>query len=418
MIYIAAVTYMVLPTEVLSFVDRMIYGEWPGKPGDKITQLLNLLAIASSVFLFWLGTRGRRSQLNRALPLAAAGLLAISVLWSVTPGTTMTRSIAYFFLVVGANGIAEIFDADEVMRLTALIGGFSAAISLVLPDAAYAISGNFRGAFPGKNQLGAAMVIGVLGGLHCMQVARRRRFIYIGITVLCTIVAFLSKSGTSLITILALYIFNLIGRFYIKGGISRILSMFAALLVTGSLILLMLNMDLIYSLLDKDPTLSGRADFWPYIIDYVYQRPILGWGFAAFWMESNPAAAEIFSTIGFFINEAHNGLLQLLLDVGVVGTAVFLFLWMRNVVMAVKCIHGPAPAIGVSSLAFLIGVLLMGMTEQVLTTADVWTAQFFMLGFMCEKQLGLARQARSAIALRPAAPYVGQFAGSREGDAV
>src|SRR5262249_32962701 len=156
---------------------------------------------------------------------AAAGLLVISVLWSGAPSTTMTRSVAYFFLVVGAIGMAEIFNADEVMRLTALIGGFSAAISLVLPDAACAIAGHFRGAFPGKNQLGAAMVIGVLGGLHSIRVVRARRFIYIAITLLCTIVAFLSKSGTSLVAILALYIFNLIGRFYIKGGISRILSM-------------------------------------------------------------------------------------------------------------------------------------------------------------------------------------------------
>jgi exopolysaccharide production protein ExoQ len=81
--------------------------------------------------------------------------------------------------------------------------------------------------------------------------------------------------------------------------------------------------------------------------------------------------------------------------------------------MAVKCINGPAPAIGVSSLALLIGILLMGVTEQVLTIADVWTAQFFMLGFMCEKQLGLARRARSAIAPRSAALHLGQLAASR-----
>jgi len=404
MIYIAAVTYMILPTEVLSFIDRMIYGEWPGKAGDKITELLNLLAIASSILLFWWGTRGRSSHLNRALPLAAAGLLVISVLWSVAPSTTMTRSIAYLFLVVGAIGIAEIFDADEVMRLTALIGGFSAAISLVLPDAAAAITGSFRGAFPGKNQLGAAMVIGVLSGLHSMRVARRRRFIYIGITLLCTVVAILSKSETSLVTILALYVFNVIGQIYVKGGINRIISMFAALLATLAFIIFMWNINLLYSFLDKDPTLTGRTEFWPYIIDDIYQRPLLGWGFTAFWMLPNPAAEEIFAMIRYPINEAHNGLLQLLLDVGVVGTAFFLFLWVRNFAMAVKCINGPAPALGVSSLALLIGILLMGVTEQVLTTADVWTTQFFMLGFMCEKQLELARQARSAVALRPARP--------------
>jgi exopolysaccharide production protein ExoQ len=137
-----------------------------------------------------------------------------------------------------------------------------------------------------------------------MRAASRHRFFYIGTTLLCAIVGFLSKSGTSLLTILFLYVFNLIGRFYIKGGISRIVSIGAALFVTGAFVLLMLNMDLIYSLLDKDPTLSGRTELWPYVIDYVYQRPVLGWGFTAFWMLSNPPAGEIMSAVGFPLNEA------------------------------------------------------------------------------------------------------------------
>src|SRR6516225_2442845 len=178
MTYTTCMVYMMLSTNALYFIDRRIYGEWEGKPGDKFTEALNLLAIVVSLLLFWWGRHKRPPRFNRVLPLAAAGLLVTSVLWSVAPSTTITRSVAYFFLVVGAIGIAEIFDADEVMRLTALIGGFSATISLVLPDAAE----NFRGAFPGKNQLGAAMVIGVLGGLHSIRVVRTRRFIYIGIT--------------------------------------------------------------------------------------------------------------------------------------------------------------------------------------------------------------------------------------------
>ena len=68
--------------------------------------------------------------------------------------------------VVGAIGIVEIFDAGEVMALTALIGGFAGALSLILPGTTSTITGDFRGLFPGKNQLGEAMAIGVLGGLH------------------------------------------------------------------------------------------------------------------------------------------------------------------------------------------------------------------------------------------------------------
>jgi len=415
LIYIAAAIYMILPTEVLSFLDRMIYGEWPGKPGDKLTQLLNLFQIASSILLFLWGNRRRSVRVNRVLPLAAAGLLMISVLWSVTPSTTMTRSLAYSFLVVGAMGIGEIFEPNQVMRLTALIGGFAAVLSLILPDALDVI-GNFRGPFPGKNQLGQAMVIGVLGGLHCMRIGGQRGFLYVGITTLCATVAFLSKSGTSLLTIFAFFMFHVIGTFYIKGGINRIVSICLGIFATTLIIIVLMNMGLIYSFLDKDATLSGRTEFWPYIIDYVYDKPLLGWGFAAFWMESNPAAATIFSTIGFSINEAHNGILQLLLDVGVVGTAFFLFFWMRNVVIAVKCINGPAPAIGVSSLALLIGTILIGVTEQVLTTADALTAQFFLLGFMCERQLCLARRARSVSALQSVTLHADQLAASQGRD--
>ena len=419
MIYIVSVFFMLMPTEAFHYIDRTIYGEWPGKPGDKLTEALNLLAIAASVVLFWWGTRrARHSYFNRAIPLAVAGLLVTSVLWSVTPSTTITRSVAYLFVVVGAIGIVELFESYQVMRLTALIGGFLAAISLILPDGVDWIEGALRGPFPGKNQLGAGMVIGVIGCLHSIRVGGRRRFFYISLALLCTTVAFLSKSATSLLTILALFTLNIIGTFYIKGGIMRIVSICLGIFAVGALILLMINIESLYSILGKDPTLTGRTDFWPDVIDSIYQRPLLGWGFAAFWMESNPAAMAIFSRAGFFINEAHNGILQLLLDIGVVGTAFFLFLWIRNAIMALKCINGPAPAIGVSSLAFLIGILLMGITEQVLTVADGFTAQFFLLGFMCEKQLWLARRTRSALAVGLATLHVGEFAAPRGADAV
>jgi exopolysaccharide production protein ExoQ len=419
MIYTSFVLYMLLPTEALSYLDRMIYGEWEGKPGDKLTEILNLLAIAVSLLLFWWGNRRVwRPRLNRALPLAAAGLLLTSVLWSVAPTMTMTRSVAYFFLIIGAIGVVEIFDSNQVMRLTALIGGISAAISLIVPDPAYAITGDLQGLFPQKNVLGQAMAIGVLAGLHSLRVAGRWRLLYIGITVLCTIVAFLSKSATSLLTIFAFFLVHVIGTLHIRGGIARIISLCLAIFSASAFVLVITNVDLIFGFLDKDPTLTGRTDFWPYIIDDIYQRPLLGWGFAAFFVGSNPAAAAIFSAVSWGFNEAHNGLLQLLLDVGVVGTALFLFLWMRNFIMAVKCINGPAPALGISSLALLVGILLIGATEQVLTTTDGLTLQFFVLGFMCEKQLWFARRARSIIDLRAAMPHREQFAGSQEGDLI
>jgi exopolysaccharide production protein ExoQ len=393
--YYLAAYFLLFSTGVLGFIDRMIYGTWAGKPGNKITVTINLLAIVVSVLLFWCGARRRqRPRLNLALPLAAAGLLVSSVLWSVEPSMTLTRSIAYSFLIVGAMGVVEILDTEEVMGLVASIGGLSAALSLVLlfvhPNAVK-MADDFIGLFSQKNVLGQAMAVGVLAGLHGIRVGSRRRFRYICVVVLCAFVAFLSKSTTSLIAIFVFFTLHFLGILYIKGAAHRALSIFLAIALIPTSILLLMNGDLIFSFLGKDPSLTGRTDLWRYVIDYVYERPLLGWGFSAFWTASNPRPWEISSALGWYANEAHNGMLQLLLDVGFVGAPLFLFLWMRNLVMAVKCMNGPAPEIGVSSLLLVVAILLIGVTEQVLVTVDGLTVLFFLLGFMCETKLALRR---------------------------
>src|SRR5262249_685120 len=100
----------------------------------------------------------------------------------------------------------------------------------------------------------------------------------------------------------------------------------------------------------------------------------------------------------FNIPNAHNGMLDFLLQIGFLGTALFLFLWLRNIVLAVKCMNGPARKFGVSLMVFLLGILLFGVREEVLLAAQqIWTGLFFIMGFICEKQLWLAHAARVAV---------------------
>jgi exopolysaccharide production protein ExoQ len=390
--YYAATAYFLLfSTGAFGFISRMIYGIWPGKGGDKITQTVNLLAIVVSVLLFWWAARApRRPGLNRVLPLAAAGLLLSSVLWSVEPSTTLTRGVAYLFIIVGAIGVAGILGADQVMRLTASIIGFLAAASLlllfVLPDTVMQ-GPDFIGVFSQKNVLGQAMVVGVLAGLHGIRIGARPRIHNAGATALCTLVAALSKSATSSTTIFAFFVLHFIGALYIKGGARRMMSIYLMIALVPTCILLVMNMDVIFSFLEKDASLTGRTDLWPYVINYVFEKPVLGWGFAAFWSGSNPRLPEISSALGWYVVEAHNGMLQILLDIGFVGTALFLFLWIRNLAFAVKCMNGPGPETGVSLLLLLVGILLIGVSEQVLVTVDGVTAQFYLLGFICEAKL-------------------------------
>ena len=328
-------------------------------------------------------------------------------------------------MVIGAIGTVEILDTDAVMDLNAMIGGACAAVSLLLlftlPNSVTVEYAGFRGLFTQKNTLGQAMLVGVIAGLHGLRIGGRRRFRCLGVIILCTIAAILSQSATSLLAIFAVVTFHVIGGLYTKGGGRRLISYWLTIVAGLSFILVMMNRDSILGFMDKDPTLTGRTDLWPYAIDAILEQPLFGWGFTAFWSPLNPRAAEISSMVGwdFAVPEAHNGLLELLLDVGIVGTGFFLFLWLRNLVLAVKCMNGPAPAIGVSSLVFLVAIVIIGVTEQVLATAAGPTVQFFLLGFMCEKELWLAQRRQLNLALQSAGElHYDELGAAEEGGAV
>ena len=399
-LYGASAFFLLQSMSGLNIIDRTIYGDWSGKTGDKITQTLNLLSIFTSLFLFWSGTRKTRiARFNRVLPLAAASLFLISALWSVDPRLTLTQGTAYFFVVVGAIGLVETLDNDELMDLMALICGLAAVASvvqfLIFPE-----PGEFRGIFPQKNVLGQVMAGGVLIGLYGLRIKGGRRFRNICIIALCTIVAFMSKSATSVLAIAAFFWLDILGGIYLRGGSFRIISICLAIGCVPIVIFVMYS-DLIFELFGKDTTFTGRTMFWPYVIDNISKKPLLGWGFCAFWSLQNPIALQISEAIRgdnwftFYIANAHNGLLEFLLEVGFLGTSVFIFIWLRNFTMAVKCMNDPAGQIGLSSMLVLTGILLVGVSEEVLLAAgQIWTSLFFIMGFMCEKKLWLARAPR------------------------
>jgi O-antigen ligase len=401
-LYAASAFFLLQSMDALGIIDRSIYGQWYGKTGDKITVTLNLVSILTSLFLFWSSIKMGMTRINRVLPMAAASLLLISILWSVNPALTLTRGTAYFFVVLGAIGLAEVLDKDKSMYLLAFLCGLSAVASvaqlLIFPE-----PGDFRGIFAQKNVLGQAMAAGVLAALYCAWTTDRRRFRYICVIALCTFVAFMSKSATSILTIFLFFVLDLLGGLYLKGGYIRILSLHLAIgsLLIGIFLFAIFDTDFIFSLFGKDPTLSGRTLFWTYVIENISKRPVLGWGFSAFWSPVNPIALQIAEAIKgdnwntFIIPNAHNGILELLLDIGFLGTSFFVFLWMRNFVMAVKCMNCPPGRFGLSTVLLLVGILLIGVSEDVLLTpGQIWTNLFFVMGFICEKELWLARAAR------------------------
>jgi exopolysaccharide production protein ExoQ len=73
---------------------------------------------------------------------------------------------------------------------------------------------------------------------------------------------------------------------------------------------------------EESETLSGRAFIWPEVLFYASQRPILGYGYEAFW---TPARIDAISAnLGWGLREAHNAYLEILLWLGIPGLAALL----------------------------------------------------------------------------------------------
>lgn len=395
-VYAAAACFLLQSMSFFGVIDKLVSGPvWYGRGGDEITMTVNLVGICVSIFLFWKGMhKTAAARFNKVLPLLAASLLLVSALWSVEPKLSFTQGTAYFFVVVGAIGVVQAVDRDDLIDLLTWACVLSAVASLLwqfvlFPAPVFSGMEDFAGIFAQKNVLGQIMVGGVLGALHGMRV-RKAHFRYICIIAFCTAVAFLSQSSTAMVAIAALLCFDFLGRLYFNGGASRATSICLFISCFLALFWLSANEDLIWEFLGKDATLTGRTLLWSYVIDNIGEKPLFGWGFAAFWVPENPAALQIGDAVNWTVVSAHNGLLGLLLDTGVVGASFFIFLWARNFVMALRCMGGPAQQFGLTSVLLLLIILMIGTSEQVLLSPQhIWTALFFMTGFICEKEFRL-----------------------------
>jgi O-antigen ligase len=74
--------------------------------------------------------------------------------------------------------------------------------------------------------------------------------------------------------------------------------------------------------LSIDPTLTGRDQVWQFTLNYISRRPWLGVGFGSFW-DAAPTSKESLFDFGitFAFGQAHNGYLDVLVQVGTVGMA-------------------------------------------------------------------------------------------------
>ena len=81
------------------------------------------------------------------------------------------------------------------------------------------------------------------------------------------------------------------------------------------------NVAIFSALLGRNSTLTGRTDVWAAVLPTMKRQPLLGYGFGSFWTDAR--------RILYDIPTAHNGYLDILLELGAVGLA-FYTVWLLS----------------------------------------------------------------------------------------
>lgn len=143
--------------------------------------------------------------------------------------------------------------------------------------------------------------------------------------------------------------------------------------------------------LGKDATLTGRIPMWrEHISNMLASHTFTGYGFSMFW--KNPEAVAIFhaafpedSWTGSMTTGAHNEVVELWLDVGLIGMLVYFFMLIRSFRRAWEM---PTKSY-IFCLAVMLGIFIKGLTERTHSTANYWTLYLFLA-------CGLAMKAKAA----------------------
>jgi exopolysaccharide production protein ExoQ len=268
-----------------------------------------------------------------ALPLVV--LAIFSTLWSQFPLYTMRRSLP--FAMAGLFGLyfATRFSLRRqlaILRVTMIALAVGTVVMVVaFPrlglDASPGHHADWQGVFTQKNACGRVMVLATAVLLADWKTSWQR----LASAALFLVVMFMSGSrsawlveGALLVLWSALLVAKRVdSRMRVIASLGSVVSL-PVMVCTGYFLF-----PIVAQWMGRDPSLSGRTLIWKQVWIFILQRPWLGWGYDAFWRGTHGEAFRVVAAVRFMVFHAHNGFLEILLELGVAGLALFALSYLR-----------------------------------------------------------------------------------------
>jgi O-antigen ligase len=295
-------------------------------------------AIANGVILLLL-LRHPRLVLRRiaAVPwLALLAVLAIaSSAWSLDPLLTLRRSLPFalagLFGVYFAARFSQPRQLAILRRTLVLLALATIAVAVLFPaiglDHSPGHAADWQGVFTQKNACGRMMVLATAVILFGARLNFRR---VAGLALFVFVLIMSGSRGAWIIEawLLLLWLVLRIGR-RSSARARLILGVIAPVVALSFAALALLDYPRLAPLFGRDPTLSGRTAIWAQVLHSIARHPLLGYGYEAFWRGMEGPSLQISAAVHFVVVHAHNGFLEIALELGAAGLLLFLLAGLR-----------------------------------------------------------------------------------------
>lgn len=301
------------------------------------------------------------------------GIAVFSIFWSFIPSMTKTRSIALVGTSLFGLYLASRYTLREQLKLLGWMFGLVLVLSLLFAVALpkYGIMGGthagaWRGIYVHKNVFGKVMVLStIILLLLALDVKKQRWLLWLGVGLSFGLLV-MARSTTSLLNLVMLLTVIPIYQTLRWRYILMLPAVLTLLTVSGSVSLwVTTNLDSLLGALGKDATLTGRTEMWPYIVEMIEKQPWLGYGYSGFWQMQNwnSPAAYVWRASGWMAPNAHNGFLDIWLQLGLLGFSIFLLGFLTTLLRGLNWVRLLRGSEGLWPVLYLTYTLLTNLTE-------------------------------------------------------
>jgi O-antigen ligase len=289
---------------------------------------------------------------RNAMLFSVVGWAILSVAWSEQPSTSAVNALRFALNVMLVIFLFERYSGNDIQKLMILVGCVAAAGNIIMVIAfpqyglqvrGLAAFGAWEGIFGQKNLCGLEMLVLLLPAFFVKLTgiyAKGLRFGYIAIVMTQSV-------GAWVVTALCLSfvaLLKLTSRMPGKDTAVIVAAVVALVLAAG--VTALANFDAIMYGLGKDPTMTGRTVLWKGLAHIAMNRPILGYGYSAFWRGlDGPSRALALELNWHGLGGAESGVMEVWLELGIVGVLLYAAIFLRAVRDAFYCFgHGASPA--------------------------------------------------------------------------